>query len=46
MAKFSDALQALIEVAKTFYSGDDNGPDPKVKVISDAYSKVGILPPS
>jgi len=46
LATFSNAFQALIDVAKTFYSGDDDGPGPKVKVIADAYAQVGILPPS
>ncbi|HKM55035.1 MAG TPA: M4 family metallopeptidase [Isosphaeraceae bacterium] len=46
MATFVDALQSLIEVAKTFYSGDPGGPGSKVDAILDAYKKVGIvLPP-
>jgi Zn-dependent metalloprotease len=46
MATFVDALQSLVEEAKTFYSGDPTGPDPKVNSILDAYKKVGIVLPA
>jgi bacillolysin/neutral peptidase B len=45
-ATFADALQSLVEVTKTFYAGDDSGPDPKVNAILNAYKKVGIVLPA
>jgi neutral peptidase B len=41
LATFTDTLQAVVDVARTFFGGD---PDKKVKTdaIRDAYGRVGI----
>ncbi|MBV8309497.1 MAG: M4 family metallopeptidase, partial [Planctomycetaceae bacterium] len=43
LADFSKALQALVLEAKTFYVGDPEECEIKVKQIEDAYKKVGIV---
>jgi bacillolysin/neutral peptidase B len=42
LATFSDALEALSEVAKVYYAGDTTERDKKVKLIQKAYKAVGI----
>ena len=42
MAKFSDALEALVDVATVYYAGDDEERNEKIKCIRDAYNRVGI----
>jgi bacillolysin/neutral peptidase B len=39
---FDDALQALVDVAMTYYRGDPQERDRKVAALRDAYAKVGI----
>jgi Zn-dependent metalloprotease len=42
LATFAEVLQALVDVANTYYAGDPGGPGAKVQSIRDAYQKVGI----
>jgi bacillolysin len=41
LATFDDALQAIVDVAQTYFGGD---PNKKIKIdaIRDAYGQVGI----
>jgi Zn-dependent metalloprotease len=41
-ATFSDSLQTLTHVAKTYYSGEPAERDRKLAAITRAYSEVGI----
>lgn len=43
-ATFTDALQTLVDVANTFYAGEQpENKKKKIKYITDAYEKVGIV---
>ena len=46
LATFPDLLSVLVDLAKTYYSGEEAGPDVKVAAIVKAYAKVGITVPS
>jgi bacillolysin len=41
-ATFSDVLETLVDVANTYYAGDDLERQAKIAQIKDAYQKVGI----
>jgi bacillolysin/neutral peptidase B len=43
LAAFSDALEALVDVAKVYFAGDEEERDAKITAIKDAYQRVGII---
>lgn len=43
LATFSQALQQLVQVAATYYAGDQEERQRKIAHIRDAYNKVGII---
>ncbi|MDP9177769.1 MAG: M4 family metallopeptidase [Gemmatimonadota bacterium] len=42
VAKFSDALQTLVDVASIYFAGDESKRADRIKHITSAYAKVGI----